>query len=163
MRKYGFVLFILVFQFTPTTRAEQEESEPAEVLSVIKSPSSVGEVTFPHQEHFEDFGLECETCHHETNGAELRTPHEEYFEDSGIDCKICHRESGSATLTAQTCSNCHRSFPANIADETLSAKVVIHKSCWECHEVGRGVEASKNCGLCHTGPRIELRPEIPQQ
>jgi hypothetical protein len=27
--------------------------------------------------------------------------------------------------------------------------VVIHRSCWECHEVGVGSEASSQCRFCH--------------
>ncbi|MFQ5605012.1 MAG: hypothetical protein ACE5HS_17220 [bacterium] len=54
---------------------------------------------------------------------------------------------------AQTCSNCHHTSPANIADETLRSKVVIHKNCWQCHEIGQGAEASANCGFCHSGKK----------
>ncbi len=77
-------------------------------------------------------------------------PHDDYFEDFWIDCKVCHRESGVAS-EPQRCSNCHHSTPAGIADESLSAKVVIHKSCWGCHESGTGVAASAACSSCHQG------------
>ena len=104
---------------------------------------------------FEEFEFECATCHHYINAAKLEFPHENYFDDFWIDCKVCHHESGSAKLTAQSCSNCHHTLPTNIADETLSSKVVIHKNCWECHEVGTAEEASQNCKFCHTGPTKE--------
>jgi hypothetical protein len=35
----------------------------------------------------------------------------------------------------------------------LSPKVVIHQSCWECHEIGTGEDASRNCKTCHAGSR----------
>jgi hypothetical protein len=136
--------------------ASSPQQQKAQLPPVIKSPSYLGEVAFPHQQHIEEFGLECETCHHETNAAALKFPHEDYFDDFWIDCKICHHENGSATLAAQTCSNCHHALPTDIADETLSSKVVIHKNCWECHAAGKGVEASKNCKFCHTGPRMKF-------
>ena len=82
-----------------------------------------------------------------------------YFDDFWIDCKICHHESGDVTLKAQPCSKCHHTHPAGIADETLSSKVVIHKSCWECHEIGTGGEATTNCKLCHSGPRTEYKKD----
>jgi hypothetical protein len=124
--------------------------------SEIISPSSAGEVFFPHLQHTEDFDVACKDCHHETNAAELNIPHEDYFDDFWIDCKICHHEGGSGKLQAQACSKCHHSNPANIADETLSSKVVIHKNCWECHEVGTGKEASESCQLCHSGERTKI-------
>lgn len=123
---------------------------------VIISPSSVGEVTFPHLQHIEDFEIECKTCHHEINAAKLEFPHENYFDDFWIDCKVCHHESGAVISNAQPCSKCHHSYPAKIADETLSAKVVIHKSCWTCHETGTGKDASANCKFCHSGPKTKL-------
>jgi hypothetical protein len=135
--------------------SDREASKP-DMPAIIKSPSTAGEVAFPHQKHYQDLGLECKTCHHETNAAALKSPHAEYFDDFWIDCKICHRENGSATLESQSCSKCHHALPANIADETLSSKVVIHKQCWKCHDVGQGADAGKNCKLCHSGPRTKF-------
>ena len=43
--------------------------------------------------------------------------------------------------------------PRNIADETLSAKVVVHQQCWKCHPVGTGKEASAVCEKCHSGKK----------
>jgi len=109
----------------------------------------LGDVTFEHQFHFEDLELECGACHHETDAPALKMPHPEYFEDLWIDCKTCHHENRSAE--PQKCSACHDPNPFDIADETLSPKVVIHRSCWGCHEVGKGKEASRNCRSCHAG------------
>lgn len=114
----------------------------------------LGDVTFQHRFHFEDLGLECATCHHETEAAALEMPHPEYFEDLWIDCKTCHHESRSPG-EPQECSTCHHPNPFNIADETLSPKVVIHRSCWGCHEVGKGEAASRSCGSCHAGRNAE--------
>jgi hypothetical protein len=118
-------------------------------IPVIRSHSSIGDVAFPHQFHFEDLEFECQTCHHETNASALRMPHKDYFDDFWIDCRICHRSDGSTVSRPQSCSNCHHDSPTDIADETLSAKVVIHKKCWECHELEKGEEASRGCSECH--------------
>ncbi len=155
MKKHSLILAALVLQVIPVIGMAQKKSEQAKIPPVITSPSFSGEVTFPHQQHFEAFELECKECHHETHAAELRLPHKNYFDDFWIDCKTCHHETESP-VRAQACSNCHYIPPANTADETLSAKVVIHKSCWKCHEADKGVEASKNCKFCHTGPRIKF-------
>lgn len=138
--------------------ATAQDTLPDQIQEMIRVSSYIGEVEFPHFDHVDAFGLECKDCHHETNAAALVIPHEDYFEDFWIDCAICHHEPGSATLEAQTCSNCHPKRPENIADETLSAKVVIHKNCWECHDSGTGAEASSNCAFCHTGPRLRFSP-----
>ena len=106
------------------------------------------DVSFPHQLHFDDFGIECGECHHETNAAKLAIPHPSYFEDFWIDCQICHHTQ-STLRQPQKCSSCHPDAPFNTADETLSAKVAIHQSCWSCHEIGKATEASVNCAICH--------------
>lgn len=129
--------------------ASQETAGPR----FIKSDSCIGQVIFPHDKHVDELGIECKTCHHETNAATLKFPHEDYFDDFWIDCTICHRENKSAVLEPQVCSVCHHTRPEGIADETLSAKVVIHKNCWTCHPVGRGQDSSQKCQFCHTGIR----------
>jgi len=110
----------------------------------------LGDVLFPHDLHYDELELECEICHHETQATVLDIPHTEYFKDFWIKCAICHREDATASGPL-ACSECHHSSPADVADETLSAKVVIHQSCWECHEIGTGAEASRGCSSCHTG------------
>ncbi len=123
--------------------------------SELRSPSSVGEVVFPHALHAEDLGFACADCHHETNAAGLTMPHEDYFDDFWIDCQTCHHPSGEPAAP-QTCSACHHDSPTTIADETLSAKVVVHKSCWGCHEGGTGAAAAAGCRFCHSGERSDL-------
>ena len=118
----------------------------------IPETIEMGDVAFPHALHVDALELSCGQCHHETDAAELNIPHPEYFEDFWIDCATCHQARPS-TQGAQTCSSCHRANPFDIADETLSAKVVIHRSCWTCHDVGTGQEASKGCAGCHAGKR----------
>ena len=116
----------------------------------IVFPSAVGEVTFPHALHADDLGFECTECHHETAAAGLRTPHDEYFGDLWVECATCHREA-DAPAVPQSCGGCHHASPTSTADETLSAKVVIHRSCWQCHDSGTGEEASRSCAFCHAG------------
>jgi hypothetical protein len=127
-------------------------------LEVISFSSELGEVSFPHKMHFNDMEMECATCHHETNAAKLDYPHEDYLSDFWIDCRICHRENAEPTA-AQACDRCHHDASAceSCADQTLSPKVVIHLSCWECHEIETGESASRQCKTCHAGPRSAWR------
>ncbi len=151
MRVLRLLLLVALLTSAPASAAsaDPEASVPAEIVS----PASVGEVTFPHRKHFEELGLACTECHHETQAAVLKMPHPEYFADFWIDCKVCHREA-SAPLAPQACSACHHSSLSNIADQTSSAKVAIHRSCWRCHESGTGEKATANCALCHNRERI---------
>lgn len=119
----------------------------------IKFASSVGDVKFPHQKHISDFGVKCASCHHQIDARPLKTPHPDYFTASWINCGTCHTPAEKNVQKAYVCSACHQTMPKNIADETLSAKVVIHKQCWQCHAVGTGTEASKACAKCHAGKK----------
>jgi len=141
---------VTISTLAPLVSKNVSKADTVEMPDEIISPSSVGEVTFPHLFHFEELELECIECHHEINAAKLITPHDEYFDDFWIDCNICHNGNETIRMEAQACSQCHHTHPYGIADETLSAKVVIHKKCWECHEVETGVTASESCEVCHT-------------
>jgi DnaJ-class molecular chaperone len=105
--------------------------------------------------HAEEMELECDECHHETKAVPLGFPHEQYFDNFWIDCDTCHRENGSPDHEPQSCYNCHDTKLRDIADERLSPKVILHRDCWRCHEVGTGVEASESCEQCHTGIQAE--------
>ena len=109
----------------------------------------IGKANFPHEKHAGEFEVPCVKCHHETNAKPLSIPHQNYFDDLWIDCGTCHHKAGAEALGPQACSTCHHARNGDIADETLSAKVVIHKNCWSCHEVGTGANASAACKTCH--------------
>jgi len=133
-------------------REEVSSAAPQEArTAAVATPPLMGEVIFPHDEHSEEMEVECDECHHETNASPLAFPHPEMFDDFWVDCQICHHAEGSVRLEPQACSNCHSATTKDAADETLSAKVVIHERCWSCHEVGVGAEASDACEDCHTG------------
>ena len=137
------------------SKAEPSTAATLAIPSEISMPSSVGEITFRHQMHISDLSIKCAACHHEINAKTFNTPHPGYLESSSIKCEICHNESEKIKQKAYACSGCHRTNPINIADETLSAKVVIHKQCWNCHPVGSGKDASKGCSKCHSGKRTQ--------
>lgn len=148
MRSWLALVASLSIVCSPSVAVDREALSEAALPPVLVSPTSVGEVAFPHQMHFDDLGIDCGECHHEINAARLKMPHEDYFDDFWIDCLACHTESETPSVS-QSCSSCHHSDPTGIADETLSSKVVIHKSCWTCHEIGTGAEASAGCASCH--------------
>lgn len=141
-------LFLLISNSLASGGSEDKASAKSTFPAEIIFHASVGEVTFPHQLHIKEFGVKCVECHHQINANKLITPHPDYLQSSWINCITCHSESGKEQQV-YACSKCHRSNPKNIADETLSAKVVIHKSCGKCHPAGAGKGASMSCGKCH--------------
>lgn len=155
------VLFFLTFPlFCYAQEVEQTGTVPQEVTSgstattpdlpnEITLKSALGNVVLPHDVHVKKVKLKCKVCHHQIRAMELDTPHPEYLTSSWVTCQTCHSTNSKNRKKHYKCSVCHHSEPENISDETLSAKVVIHKSCWKCHEAGTGVEASKGCSDCH--------------
>jgi len=162
------ILALLPLASMSLTTADSKEAEGESASEAIESagqgdsppaksrPSTMGELIFDHEEHAEELELDCDDCHHETNAGPLDFPHESFFHDLWIDCSICHREAGSPELEPQSCYDCHDTELRDLADERLSPKVILHKNCWECHEVETGVEASESCELCHTSAQDDV-------
>lgn len=111
--------------------------------------SSVGDVLFTHKKHAVDQEIECVECHHQIHAKDLATPHPGYMASSWVSCNTCHDTDSTRSEKYYKCSDCHLPDPDDISDETLSSKVVTHRSCWNCHETGTGPEASKGCAECH--------------
>jgi Zn finger protein HypA/HybF involved in hydrogenase expression len=155
------VLFTLAFSLschagevkqTATVPEEKQSDTPAAIPDVadeIRMKSSLGDVVLPHDVHVKKVKLKCIECHHQIHAKELDTPHPDYLMTSRANCQTCHDTDSENGKKYYKCSRCHHSDLDDIADETLSSKVVIHKSCWKCHEAGTGAQASAGCGNCH--------------
>lgn len=169
MRKFCVFLGLLAlatvsatgFAQAPETSAEAQQQAAAaaratapKMPSVIKFESSVGNVEFPHRVHQK---MGCQRCHHQIHAKELVTPHEAYLTYSWVNCDDCHTADSATNTSYYGCAKCHHSNLQNIADETLNAKVVVHKSCWKCHLSGTGERASERCSFCH------VKEEQPQE
>jgi len=134
------------------TDGESQDSptlDEAGSLQEILIESSVGTVIFPHDFHVTGVKMECVECHHQIHAVELDTPHPDYLTSSWISCQACHNPKTASDQIYYRCGECHHTNPTDIADETLSSKVVVHKSCWKCHDTRTGVEASQGCVDCH--------------
>jgi hypothetical protein len=135
------LLMTLAWQ-EPSAAAPQSAPMPGEVIFA----SSIGDVVFPHNKHLK---MGCQQCHHQIQAGPLKTPHPDYLDSSWVHCETCHSEAATNGAAYYKCSECHHAEPHDIADETLSSKVVTHKSCWKCHQSGTGPEASEGCSDCH--------------
>jgi hypothetical protein len=129
-------------QETPATARVRRPKMP----NIITFESSLGNVHFPHRLHQK---MGCKGCHHQIHAKNLDTPHEAYLTYSWVNCHDCHYEGSLTDGSYYGCAKCHHSNLENIADETLNAKVVVHKSCWKCHLSGTGADASEKCSYCH--------------
>jgi Zn finger protein HypA/HybF involved in hydrogenase expression len=168
MNKLSLLVVLLTFALPPLA-IHSQETDPAasapqeapakpparrpKMPNVITFESSVGNVSFPHKVHQR---MGCQKCHHQIHAKDLETPHDEYLTYSWVNCRDCHDESQNHSIY-YGCAKCHHSNLENIADETLSAKVVVHKSCWKCHLSGTGVEASERCSFCHEKEQAPLQ------
>jgi len=123
--------------------------------NVILFESSVGDVHFPHRVHQK---MGCQRCHHQIHAKDLVTPHPAYLTYSWVNCQDCHNPESETNTSYYGCAKCHHSNLANIADETLNAKVVVHKNCWKCHTTGTGAQASANCSFCHKDGETPVVP-----
>ena len=134
------------------TTGENQDSpslDDAGTLQEILIESSVGYVIIPHDFHVTGVKMECVECHHQIHAVELDTPHPDYLTSSWINCQSCHNPKSETDQIYYQCGECHHTDTNNIADETLSSKVVVHKSCWKCHDTKTGVDASQGCVDCH--------------
>ena len=123
--------FIIVLLALFVGSAIAEELTIPEDKTVIKFPSKLGDVTFPHQMHSSLSITECKTCHHKLEPTDTVVK----------PCHECHQHKGASIKQAKP-------------DEPPKTKDVFHVRCIGCHEytVAGGDHAGpvkKKCKLCH--------------
>ena len=83
-----------------------------------------GPVTFPHLEHAEDFGLDCNGCHHVYKDGENT-----WKDDDPV----------------QRCTECHS--PLKMEGKMMRLPNAYHAKCKGCHKKTR--EQKDKCSDCH--------------
>lgn len=88
-----------------------------------------------------------------TNAQEFKW--QEHHLKSGIKCNSCHGNDTSATISNETCLECHNSY-TQLAEQTQDMHINVHKSphfkdleCTSCHTSHN--ETTAFCQDCH-GP-----------
>ncbi len=132
--------------------AGEPEPEGGGPPDTVTFPSHVGEVTFPHAMHVEDLGIDCTDCHHPVTAPKLDTPHPKTFESCSVRCDTCHGRKDTEPADHR-CTTCHTKTVDAAHDAIPSVKVALHETCFTCHEVGTGPDASGSCANCHSGPK----------
>jgi hypothetical protein len=104
--------------------AAQQGEIPADMEVIIFEHSRLGPVTFLHKMHSKLDGVECETCHHTTQG--------------GSEPEDCH--------------NCHKPGKGQQGEAPKSIEA-FHTRCRGCHQYtvdsGKHAGPVKKCTLCH--------------
>lgn len=131
---------------------------PATVQDVpakILFENNGGRVIFSHLVHADDYGISCDSCHHE--GGDLEDP---------LACGTCHpREFDDDFLfehmeyfpDQQACAKCHEVedgevYPDLLMDlEDIPTRTnAFHGQCMDCHEeMDAGPFGENSCYTCH--------------
>ncbi|MCT4535011.1 cytochrome c3 family protein [Halodesulfovibrio sp.] len=106
---------------------------PAETAAVpmrVLLDNSAGLVVFDHAKHVDEYGVDCETCHHELL--------DEADEDGNI----------PEDAEPAACSDCH----SKVSDDPDVPGLMdaYHQSCMGCHEeIDAGPYTQDQCNQCH--------------
>ncbi len=107
----------------------QTAADPPEEI-IIKSEGyesrRMGPVSFPHQRHIEDYGLDCRECHH-------------VFKDG--------TNVWQAGDPVTKCAECHN--PLKREGKVMRLPNAHHVNCKGCHKEMRAEK--DQCSLCHQG------------
>jgi len=130
------VLILLLVLTTSATIMAQPDEDVLELSSTIIEVHTQPIVKFSHTAHLDDYGIECNKCHHVyRNGENV------WQDDDPVQkCQECHNDP--------TTKNELR-LPA----KTLNLKWVFHRNCIGCHREynkENNVEAAPvKCQDCH--------------
>lgn len=159
-----FVVGVVSYAAFPPNRPER----PVRLMLEVHGQKNV---LFDHQGHVDNFGLECNACHHaiaekkgrseqacgtcHKAGAAFKPAlgkkgmfdHAMHSEDLGLSCKDCHHmydeQSGGAP---QACSACHM----QTGDQDMpSIEDACHKQCISCHQDMGSGPVTNDCSACH--------------
>lgn len=116
-----------------------------------------GRVVFTHLVHAQDYGLDCDECHHDGGDP-----------DHPVPCGACHPAAFDEAWAAshpkqfankELCLRCHDSDPsAGVTPEEKPDPSWIpvradafHSQCMDCHESLGGPAGDDSCKSCHAG------------
>ena len=86
--------------FSPPVLGEGEE--PLRIMLLNQS----GPVLFAHTSHIDDYGIECESCHH--------------TDDDTYNCSECHEKTGDEDVPSRAdslhaqCIDCHEEYDLSV-------------------------------------------------
>ena len=125
-----------------------------ELPNRILMPNAGGRVVFNHAQHAEDYGVACETCHHENTEArmdpkpcischdvafnqEFAATHQETFKDDPQACLTCHHVEIASTNWDRDMHDLH------------AESLVGPEGCQTCHHDESIEPEPMSCTNCH--------------
>ena len=101
-----------------------------------------GPVVFQHRKHFEEYGMGCGDCHHDSN----HEPIVGYDDDKTFACGECHDEEGLIRGPIAENAASHDDLIARRAN-------VLHIRCIGCHKKlnaeKHAIRRPESCRMCH--------------
>ncbi len=99
---------------------------------------------------------ECTVCHHTAFGIK-HWGHDEHYDEYGLECETCHHEAGDQA-SCQKCSECHEpqalSAPSGTGHRSAipPLKEAVHAVCIDCHD-DFFADGAKACMKCHAASK----------
>lgn len=138
------------------------------VPNKVLLPNAGGRVVFTHQQHAEDYGLDCATCHHEnaesrpdplacgachgqTSDADFVKTHTETFKDDPQACLTCHHQELASTNWDEDVHQLHI--------DILDVEDGKETNCQSCHHDSSIEPEPMACSDCHE--RLETGKPVP--
>ncbi len=138
MKKVVIVVFVLLGFLSFSVIRSLAQEEEIIINSSLYKKHTMPLVKFNHQAHFDDYGIDCQDCHH------LYKNGENVWEDGDeTSCEACHNEP--------TVKNEKR---LSIPEQKLNLKLAFHNNCIGCHRKYNHENKTKaapiTCQGCHT-------------
>ena len=129
----------------------RQQDVPARILF----ENNGGRVIFSHLVHADEYGISCDSCHHE--GGDLETPlacgscHPAAFDDEFVENHI------DSFPSEEACAKCHEVEDGEVLPDLLmdvedipTRTTAFHDQCMNCHEeVEAGPFGENSCYSCH--------------
>lgn len=118
VKRYGPIVAIVILLGVTALVGYTLSPEPQDTPLRILLPNDGGAVIFAHQIHYKDYGIACETCHHDGSDEypPCTTCHLPQQEPSDTlsrteafhgQCMGCHEEAQSGPYRKDQCRSCH--------------------------------------------------------
>lgn len=120
-----------------------------------------GKVVFNHKEHFQDWKIPCQKCHHES--AEKRDDVQRCGTCHGVVINEAFRKNHVQTIKDQaSCATCHHMSFAPKAKWNHAAHAEEYGiDCRECHHQNKDIEPEpQNCADCHQRTGDKAMPAL---
>jgi hypothetical protein len=170
-RRLGYAIAIICLIIGGLSYGMLPAKAPANPVRVMFTAMG-GNVLFDHQAHIDNYGLECNACHHSVNASDTDAPgpcggchqedsvytsafgenglfdHPAHSDEFGLVCTDCHHTyTEDDPGGPEMCSDCHN---REAEDEYMLGRAdAFHTQCIGCHEDFGVIPGQSDCDGCH--------------